>query len=359
MRKGTFLLRLALAGIVRNGRFYLPYLLSCGSVAAMCCVLRYLSWSGTLSAVRGAAYLQAMMGIGCFVAAVFAGVILLYANSFVRKRRQRELGVYQVLGLGKRHLAALLMWETALCGGSSLGLGLLAGIALSRAAPPLLLGLTGLPVEWSFSVDRQAAGETAALLAVLFALILAGNLLGLSRARPVELLRSREAGEREPRTKRLLALLGLLALGGGYGLAITTGDPVSALAYFFLAVLLVMAGTYCLFTAGSITALKALRANRGFYYQTRHFTAVSGLLYRMKRNAVGLANICILSTMVLVTVAATACLYLGLDQMADSSSWGCSWGRCSCWPRPSSSTINRSPRAMRTGTATGSSSGWA
>ena len=315
MRKFGFFPRLALVNIARNSRFYGPYLLSCGATAAMYYVLRFLAESDTVASVRGAGYLQSMMTLGCGVVSIFAAVILLYANSFVMKRRQREVGVYHVLGLEKRHLAWMMLWETLFCGAAALGLGLLAGVLLSRLVPPLLLGLVQMSVPFTFQISGKAAGETAVLLAVLFGLTLLANFLRLGRSRPVELLRGSQTGEREPRTQWLLTLLGVLTLGGGYAIAITTADPVSAFAYFFLAVLLVMIGTYCLFTAGSIALLKGLRANRKFYYQTRHFTAVSGLLYRMKQNAVGLSNICILSTMVLVTVATTACLYLGLDQM--------------------------------------------
>ena len=317
MRNLGFFPRLALVNLARNGRFYGPYLLSCGGTAAMYYVLRFLAGSDTVASVRGAGYLQSMMTLGCGVVAIFAAVILLYANSFVMKRRQRELGVYHILGLEKRHLAWMMLWETLFCGAAALGMGLLAGMLLSRLVPPLLLGLVRLSIPFTFQISGKAAGETAVLLAALFGLTLLLNILRLGRSRPVELLHGGETGEREPRTKRLLTLLGVLALGGGYALAITTADPVSAFAYFFLAVVLVMIGTYCLFTAGSIALLKSLRANRNFYYQTRHFTAVSGLLYRMKQNAVGLSNICILSTMVLVTVATTACLYLGLNQMVD------------------------------------------
>lgn len=315
MRNHGFFLRLALVNLVRNRRFYGPYLLSCGGTAAMYDMLRFLAGTEVLASVRGAAYLQSMMAVGCAVVALFSGVILLYANSFVMKRRQRELGVYHVLGLEKRHLARVMGWETLLCAAAVLALGLAGGIFLSRFLPPLLLKLVHLPVDFQFFVSGKAAWETVTLFLVLFALTLGVNLFRMSRSRPVELLRSAQTGEREPRTKRLLALTGVAALGGGYGLAVTIQDPVAAMVWFFGAVGLVMLGTYCLFTAGSIVLLKGLRANQHFYYQTRHFTAVSGLLYRMKQNAAGLSNICILSTMVLVTVSTTACLYLGLQEI--------------------------------------------
>lgn len=317
MGKRSFFPRLALVNLVRNSRYYGPYLLSCGALAAMYYILRFLTWNEVIQTVRGAAYLQVMMSIGCFVVALFSAVLLLYANSFVMKRRQKELGLYNILGLEKRHIAALCFWETLLCAAVVIPGGIAAGILLSKLILLLLLKLVQIPVQFGFSVSVRGVGETAALLGVLFLLALLWNLLRLGRSRPIELLHSDSAGEREPKTKRLLAVLGLAALLGGYAIALTTRNPVNALMLFFVAVILVMLGTYCLFTAGSIALLKRLRANKGFYYQTRHFTAVSGLLYRMKQNAVGLANICILACMVLVTVSGTLCLYLGAEKSLD------------------------------------------
>ena len=268
MGKRSFFPRLALVNLVRNSRYYGPYLISCGALAAMYYILRFLTWNEVIQTVRGAAYLQVMMSIGCFVVALFSAVLLLYANSFVMKRRQKELGLYNILGLEKRHIAALCFWETLLCAAVVIPGGIAAGILLSKLILLLLLKLVQIPVQFGFSVSVRGVGETAALL-------------------------------------------------GGYAIALTTRNPVNALMLFFVAVILVMLGTYCLFTAGSIALLKRLRANKGFYYQTRHFTAISGLLYRMKQNAVGLANICILACMVLVTVSGTLCLYLGAEKSLD------------------------------------------
>ena len=317
MGKRSFFPRLALVNLVRNSRYYGPYLLSCGALAAMYYILRFLTWNEVIQTVRGAAYLQVMMSIGCFVVALFSTVLLLYANSFVMKRRQKELGLYNILGLEKRHIAALCFWETLLCAAVVIPGGIAAGILLSKLILLLLLKLVQIPVQFGFSVSVRGVGETAALLGVLFLLALLWNLLRLGRSRPIELLHSDSAGEREPKTKRLLAVLGLAALLGGYAIALTTRNPVNALMLFFVAVILVMLGTYCLFTAGSVAILKALRSNPGYYYQTRHFTAVAGLLHRMKQNAVGLANICILSTMVLVTVSTTVSLYTGMESSLD------------------------------------------
>ena len=319
MRKGGFFPRLALVNLVRNRQYYVPYLLSGAGTACMYYILCYLTRSDIVASVRGAGYLQGLMMLGCIVVALFSTVLMLYANSFVMKRRQRELGLYNILGLEKRHIAYMMLWETVACAAVVIVGGLAAGVLLSKLILLVLLKLSRIPVQFGFELSGAGMWNTATLFAALFALTLLCNLFRLGRTRPVELLRSAQAGEREPRTKRLLVVLGLLTLGGGYFLSWMVQQPEEALFFFFLAVMLVMIGTYCLFTAGSVAVLKALRANPDFYYQTRHFTAVSGLLYRMKQNAVGLANICILSTMVLVTVSTTVTLYQScegtLDQM--------------------------------------------
>ena len=317
MRKSGFFPRLALVNLVRNGRFYGPYLLSCGMTAAMYYILSYLTRSDIVASVRGAGYLQSLMYIGVLVVALFAAILLLYANSFVMKRRRRELGLYNILGLEKRHIAHLMVWETIYCAAAAILGGLAAGVLLSKLVLLLLLQVSHLPVQYGFEVSLPGMANTAALFGILFLLTLVWNLAGLLRSRPVELLHSASAGEREPRTKRLLVVLGAVTLGAGYATALTVADPFTALAYFFLAVVLVMIGTYCLFTAGSIALLKHLRNSPRYYYQPKHFTAVAGLLYRMKQNAVGLANICILSTMVLVTVSTTVSLYVGLEGSLD------------------------------------------
>lgn len=317
MRKSGFFPRLALVNLLRNGRYYGPYLLSCGGTAAMFYILRYLTESDIVASVRGAGYLQSLMYLGCIVVALFSVVLLLYANSFVMKRRQRELGLYNILGLEKRHIALLCLWETLYCAGAAIVGGIAAGILFSKLTLLLLLQLSRLPAEFGFEVSVPAILATAAFFAILFALTLVCNLFRVGRARPVELLHSGSVGEREPKTRRLLVVLGLMTLGSGYFLSWKVQHPTEALVLFFLAVVLVMMGTYCLFAAGSVAVLKALRSNPGYYYQTRHFTAVAGLLHRMKQNAVGLANICILSTMVLVTVSTTVSLYTGMESSLD------------------------------------------
>ena len=242
MRKSGFFPRLALVNLMRNGRFYGPYLLSCGMTAAMYYILSYLTFSDIVASVRGAGYLQSLMYLGRLVVTLFSAVLLLYANSFVMKRRRRELGLYNILGLEKRHTARLMVWETLYCAAAAIVGGLAAGVLLSKLVLLLLLQLSHLPVEYGFEISLSGMADTAALFGFLFLLTLVWNLFGLLRSRPVELLHSASAGEREPRTRRLLVVLGAVTLGAGYATALTVEDPFTALAYFFLAVALVMVG---------------------------------------------------------------------------------------------------------------------
>ena len=260
-------------------------------------------------------YLSMFMTFGLFVIAIFAVIFLGYTNSFLMKRRRKELGLYNVLGMGKRNIARMLGMETVYTALIGIGGGILAGLLLQKLVTLLLCRIMAFHgTGFSFYVSREGILATIAL----FTLILLGNLLvnliRVGRQSPMELMRSASAGEREPKSNWPMAILGILALGGGYAIAVFTNNAGMAFALYFPAVILVIIGTYALFTAVSIVALKALRKNKRYYYQPRHFIGVSGMLYRMRRNAVGLANICILSTMVLVMVSGTLALYLNSQQ---------------------------------------------
>ena len=313
MRKITFYPHLAITNVLRNNQFYLPYLLTNIATVAMFYILAYLSFDDTLASFPSANNVQVMMGLGCIVVGIFSTILVFYTNSFVMKRRQHELGLYSILGMETRHIARLLRVEALFLGLFSLVCGLAAGIILSKLMLMLLLKLLHFPVSLGFSISIVGIAMTTVLFTVLFLLVLLHNLIQLRRAKPVELLRSSSVGEREPKVKWLLALVGIVTLVAGYVMANTIQSPLEALTRFFFAVVLVIIGTYCIFTAGSIAVLKLLRANKHYYYKPQHFTTVSGLLYRMKQNAVGLASICILSTMLLVTVSTTVCLYLGVE----------------------------------------------
>ena len=315
MRKSGFYPKLAWGNIVRNRQFYVPYLLTLGGTAAAFYIIGALAGARDLPVMNRYIYLSMFMTFGLFVIAIFAVIFLGYTNSFLMKRRRKELGLYNVLGMGKRNIARMLGMETVYTALIGIGGGILAGLLLQKLVTLLLCRIMAFHgTGFSFYVSREGILATIAL----FTLILLGNLLvnliRVGRQSPMELMRSASAGEREPKSNWPLAILGILALGGGYGIAVFTDNAGMAFALYFPAVILVIIGTYALFTAVSIVALKALRKNKRYYYQPRHFIGVSSMLYRMRRNAVGLANICILSTMVLVMVSGTLALYLNSQQ---------------------------------------------
>ena len=315
MRKSGFYPKLAWGNIVRNRQFYVPYLLTLGGTAAAFYIIGALAGARDLPVMNRYIYLSMFMTFGLFVIAVFAVIFLGYTNSFLMKRRRKELGLYNVLGMGKRNIARMLGMETVYTALIGIGGGILAGLLLQKLATLLLCRIMAFHgTGFSFYVSREGILTTIAL----FTLILLGNLLvnliRVGRQSPMELMRSASAGEREPKSNWPMAILGILALGGGYAIAVFTNNAGMAFALYFPAVILVIIGTYALFTAVSIVVLKALRKNKRYYYQPRHFIGVSSMLYRMRRNAVGLANICILSTMVLVMVSGTLALYLNSQQ---------------------------------------------
>jgi putative ABC transport system permease protein len=308
-----FYAKLAAVNIKKNGRIYTPYILTCIFTVAMFYILLFISLNKGISEMPGAIYISTLMMLGTIVIGIFSVIILLYTNSFLMKRRKKEIGLYNILGMGKNHIARVLSVEIMYVALISIIAGLFAGILLSKLMLALLLKMLLFRIPFGFEVSPAAVIITAALFAGIFLLTLLLNLGRIHISKPIELLYGGNVGEKEPKTKWLLAVIGFLTLGAGYTIALTIKNPLSALQLFFFAVILVIIGTYCLFTSGSIALLKALRSNKKYYYKPKHFTSVSGMLYRMKQNAVGLANICILSTMVLVMLSTTVSLYLGMN----------------------------------------------
>ncbi len=314
MRNGLYP-KLAAQGMRQNRRFFLPYLLALAGLTAAFYVMSALCADPGVVTMRGFAYVMVMMQIGMFVAGILSAVLLLYINSFLMKQRKKELGLYNILGMGKGNIALIQCWESLYTSLLGIGGGLLLGVLFHRLATIALVSLLKFSIPFSSSLSLPAMGSTAVFFGFLLLLALALNLLRVRVSSPIELLHGGNVGEKEPRTRWLMAVVGAACLGAGYFIAVTTKDPALAMAFYFLAVILVIIGTYCLFTAGSIALLKMLRKNKAFYYQTGHFIGVSGMLYRMKRNAVGLANICILSTMVMVMISGTLALYLGQGEI--------------------------------------------
>ena len=312
MARGLYC-KLALRNLKNNRRVTLPYLLSGAGIILMFYCITALTLGIDEEAMYGGSSVSAMMGFGVFVIALFALLFLFYTNSFLIKRRKKELGLYNILGMEKRHIARVLVIETLLTALCSLTLGLALGILSSRLLFWALGLVVGAAVPIAFTVPLPAVTGTLVLFGAIYLLTLGYNLVQLKLSRPIELLRGGETGEREPKAHWLLAVLGAVLLGAGYYLALTVQDPLSALLLFFVAVVLVILGTYLLFLTGITALLKLLKKNKRFYYKLNHFTAVSGMLYRMKQNAAGLASICILFTALLVTVSTTFSLYTSMD----------------------------------------------
>ncbi len=308
-----FYWKLAFTNLKGNRRVYLPYLLSSVGIIMMFYSINALGQGIDQGALYGGTTVASMMGLGVFVIGLFAVLFLFYTNSFIIKRRKKELGLYNILGMEKRHIAHILFRETLLTAVCSLALGLGLGIVFSRVLFWLLGLLLGTNLAVAFVIPVSAITSTLGLFGIIFLLTLCYNLLQVKLSKPIELLHGGETGEREPKAHWFLAVLGALLLGTGYTMAVTIQDPLSALVFFFVAVILVILGTYLLFITGITAMLKLLKKNKRFYYKTNHFTALSGMLFRMKQNAAGLASICVLFTALLVTVSTTFSLYTSMD----------------------------------------------
>ena len=305
-----------------NRRFYLPYILTViGTAAAFYIMAAIVSDPGSKELAAGTSngpmYVSMFMTLGMFVLGLFSCIFLLYTNSFLMKRRQKELGLYSVLGMSKTNIAGIMVFEALYIALIGIGGGIAVGILLTKLVSLALFRLMRLPVPFGFSVQPIAIIIVVLFFAGLILLTLLANLAKVGRSCPVELLRGGNVGEKEPKANWFLTIVGVLFLGAGYAVAMLVDNPGMAVAVYFLAVFAVIIGTYCLFTSVSIAVLKALRRNKRYYYKAKHFISVSGMLYRMKRNAVGLANICILCTMVMVMVSGTLSLYLGSEEQVN------------------------------------------
>lgn len=310
--------KLAASGLKKNRRLYIPYLLTCIFTVAMFYIVKSLSLNPGLSDMVGDATMTFTMKFGCVVIGLFALIFLFYTNSFLMKQRKKEFGLFHILGMEKHHLYRLIAWENLYVAIFTLTAGLLFGIALDKAMFLLVSRMIGGEIPLGFFLSPRAVVETMVLFLGIYTLIFLNALRQIKTANPIELLHAGNMGEKEPKAKWFMAILGLLCTGAGYYLAITTENPVTSLFLVFVAVILVVIGTYLLFTAGSIALLKVLKSHKGYYYKTRHFISVSGMIYRMKQNAVGLANICILSTGVLLMVACTTSLMVGMEDIIRS-----------------------------------------
>lgn len=310
--------KLALTNIKNNSKTYIPYILTCIGTIMMYYIMYALSVDEALKSTYGGAYTQQLLALGTGVVGIFAAIFLMYTNSFLMKRRKKEFGLFNILGMEKKHISKVMIYETVFISILSLIVGILCGLLFSKLVLLLLLKILQFDVVFGFNLSLRALSATAILFTIIFIVVLFNNLRQIHLSKPIELLHGEQTGEKEPKTKWLLSIVGFITLGLGYYIAITTKNPIAAMSMFFVAVILVIIGTYCLFTAGSIMILKILRKNKKYYYKTKHFISVSGMIYRMKQNAAGLANICILSTMVLVMISSTVSLYIGMEDIVRS-----------------------------------------
>ena len=310
-----FYSKFALNNLVKNKRFILPYILSAIFTIASFYILTSLSLGKNLDKLpQGISATKQVLGFGVIVIAIFSAIFLFYTYSFLIKRRVREFGLYSVLGMTKKQIARILILETIFIAVTTLVFGLAFGLLFDKLMLLVLLKLFTAGVSFGFVITPIAVFLTILLFGGIFFLLLIYTVVKISRLKIVALLKEENNGEREPKARFILAILGLGLTGYGYYLAQTIQNPIKAITMFFIAVLAVIFGTYLIFMAVSITVLKLMKNNKTFYYKPKNFISVSGLLYRMKRNAVGLANICILSTMVLVTMGTTSALYAGSEE---------------------------------------------
>lgn len=305
--------KLAWSGMRKNSKLYVPYTLAGAGMAALFYIISYLSSSESLLMVGGGGNIAIILGMGKFVIAVFSLLFLFYTNSFLVRRRYKEFGLYNVLGMNKLNISRILLWETALNALISIGGGVLLGIVFSKLAELGLLNMIGSDVDFTLGVSAVAIIFTVELFGAIYLLIYLNAVIRINLSSATELVKSENAGEKPPKANWLLGIAGVVILGAAYYIAVSIKSPLTAITLFFFAVIMVIIATYLVFIAGSVLLCRILQKNKGYYYKKNHFVSVSSMSYRMKRNGAGLASICILATMVLVMISSTTCLYFGTE----------------------------------------------
>ncbi len=308
-------LKIAYTNLKNNRRAYLPYVIASIGIIMTFYIIYSIAMNEGIGQMRGGEYVKIMMGLGTVIVSIFAVIFLIYTNSFLIKQRKKEIGLYSILGMEKKHIGKVLLYETLITSLCSLGLGLLLGIIFSKFMFLLLLNILRADIYLSFYISIKGIKLTSILFGSVFLVTLFSNLYHIKISNPINLLHGGEKGEREPKAKIFITLFGFVTLTSGYIIALTVKSPISAVFMFFVAAALVIFGVYSLFTSGSIAILKMLKKNKSFYYNSNNFISVSSMIYRMKANAVGLSNICILSTMVLVVLSITVSLYAGVENI--------------------------------------------
>lgn len=305
--------KLAVDGIRKNRKFYLPFLMISACMVMMYYIICFLVAEPVMEGIPGSESMQSMLDLGSIVIAAFSVALLFYTHAFLIRRRKKEFGLYNILGMGKGNIGKILFWETLLAALMALVGGLGVGIALSKLAELALVNIMHGTAGYVFQISVPAVLKCCLLFGVIFLLLMISSLLQVRIASPVALLRSENVGEKQPKANWFWGICGVLLLASAYYLAVSIKEPMTALVVFFGAVLMVIAATYLLFIAGSVLLCRLLQKNKRYYYKANHFVSVSSMAYRMKRNGASLASICILSTMVLVMISSSTCLYFGVE----------------------------------------------
>ncbi|MBQ0109371.1 MAG: ABC transporter permease, partial [Clostridiales bacterium] len=312
--KKSFYPRMALSGIKKNGKTYLPYILSCILMVMMFYMIHTLSYSPALKSAKGGATLELILSLGKFVIAVFSLLFLLYTNSFLTKSRYKEFGLYSILGMDKKGISRIILWESLFVAAISLVYGILAGVLLSKLAELALLKAIRAESGFDFNFSTEALLYTLGLYIIVFAVLTVKSLITVRKSNPLALLRSSRTGEKPIKSNAVFAVIGIIILAAAYYLSVSIKTPLTAIPVFFAAVIMVIVATYMIFISGSVALCKLLKKKKNYYYDKKHFVSVSSMTYRMKRNGAGLASICILCTMVLVMISSTSSLYFGADE---------------------------------------------
>ena len=315
----SFFPKMAVSNIKKNSKLYIPYIITAVLTVMMFFMNIVLVTNKNVAAMKGGNGVVMLLQVALVVSFIFSGVFLFYTNSFLMKRRKKEIGLYNILGMEKKHISYIMFYENLYIAFIALSAGIITGIVFGKLMFLVLMKLIKADNIPKFLISGNAVTVTIVFFTCIFIATFVYNFTKVQMAKPIELLHSDEIGEKEPKTKLIMTILGIVCLGGGYYFALTVENVIKAASFFFIAAFFVVIGTYLLFTAGSIAFLKLLKKNKKFYYKTGHFTGISGMLYRMKQNAVGLANICVLSTVVLVAVATTVSLYAGMKDSLDAA----------------------------------------
>lgn len=305
--------KLAWEGIRKNKRLYVPYIAMGALMVMMYYLLRFLQDSPVIGVMRGAVTLSTVLPMGYAVIAIFSIIFLFYTNSFLIRQRYREFGLYNILGMNKQNVCMIMVWESIFVGSIAIVTGLAAGILLSKGAELVLFNLVHMDISFDLRISAVSVFYTITGYIIIYLMLLLNSVIKVWFAKPLDLLKSNRVGEKMPKRTWVYAAVGMVLLGAAYYLAVSIKEPLTALMYFFLAVIMVIIGTYALFMAGSVVLCRILQKNKRYYYQPNHFISVSSMMYRMKRNGAGLASICILLTMVLVMLSSTTSLYFGIE----------------------------------------------